>query len=156
MIIDILENLGMYGVTEEKYVQAVTAFIRQASKEKKEQGKYEVLDEIFALVQDYRTKETSKFVMEAHRKYIDLQYLISGEEYFYIHNTGECTLVKDETPEQDFLFLNCNEPDVKVKVKAGMFVMLFPQDAHLPCVSTAGSTPVEKLVFKIPMEYMKR
>ena len=52
MIIDILENLGMYGVMGEKYVQAVTEFISQASREKKEQGKYEVLDEIFALVQD--------------------------------------------------------------------------------------------------------
>ena len=44
-------------------------------------GKYEILgDEIYVNVQDYHTKPLSEGKWEAHRKYIDIQFMIEGEE----------------------------------------------------------------------------
>lgn len=150
MIIDTLEHLPLYHILDEEKVRSIQDFCQKASKEEQEEGRTELCgDELFALVQIYETRKKEETVMEAHRKYLDLQYIVAGQEYFYIHETSKCTVIEDQTPEKDFIFLQNAEPDVRVKAGAGMFVLLFPQDAHMPCIQVESKKKVTKIVFKI-------
>lgn len=150
MIIDTIENLPLYHILETKEEAWIQDFCKKTEEENTKEGRTEFSGEdLYALVQIYNTRTTEESVMEAHRKYLDLQYIVEGEEYFYIHKTSKCKVKEDQTPEKDFIFLECNKPEVKVKAEKGMFVLLFPQDAHMPCIQTEQKKRVKKIVFKI-------
>ena len=110
-------------------------------------GKYEIDGEnIYALVQQYNTKLKKDGFWEAHRRYIDLQYVIQGAEKIGYANLsrltqGEYDASKDFLPlygEGDFLTL-----------KDGSFVILMPEDAHMPGIAFDSLLPVKKIVIKI-------
>lgn len=150
MIIDTLDNLPLYHVLEEEKIKLIQDFCQKASKEELAEGRTDLCGEkLFALVQKYQTKAKEESTLEAHKKYLDMQYIVSGEEYFYIHKTSKCTVLEDQTPEKDFIFLQSEEQDVRVKAGAGMFILLFPQDAHMPCIQVEGKENITKIVFKI-------
>jgi YhcH/YjgK/YiaL family protein len=107
---------------------------------------------VFAIVQEYFTKEES--VYEAHKKYIDLQYIVSGEEIIYVSDISEvqeCVESYDET--KDIAFYQTAQSCRKVKLEKDTFVILFPNDAHKPCISVCGNpSEVRKVVVKIPVK----
>ena len=150
MIVDKIEHLPQYQLFREDELDFILDFCRKAVEEDIEEGRADFYGGgLYALVQIYDTRKREESVMEAHREYLDLQYIAEGEEYFYIHETSECKVKEDMTPEKDVIFLECGEPDVRVKAKKGMFVLLFPQDSHMPCIQTGRKEKVKKIVFKI-------
>lgn len=117
-----------------------------------ENGKYELREgKAYAIVQDYYTKDESEGKFEAHRKFVDIQFIIEGEEKI---GYGETSEFKEETEydeEKDIIFLSPNE-DTKTEsviVKAGEYAILMPQDAHMPSISTEEKAHVKKVVVKI-------
>jgi len=117
-----------------------------------ENGKYEILgDEVFAIVQEYTPKNESEGKFEAHKKYIDIQYIIKGEEkmgFGDINNFSEST---EYNKEKDIVFLSQNEigkPDF-VEVKENEFVIFTPQDAHMPSIAANSFENVKKTVVKV-------
>jgi YhcH/YjgK/YiaL family protein len=112
-------------------------------------GKYE-LDgaNLFVNISEYATKEEADAKCEAHLKYIDIQYVISGEEKMGITPLTE---TKDATPyneEKDVYFMQ----PLKEKyypAEPGNFFIFFPSDAHRPAVKIADSVPVKKALVKL-------
>lgn len=150
MIIDTIENLELYHPFDDKKIRRIQEFLSHTAKTGPKEGRTDLCGEdLYALVQIYDTRPKEESVMEAHREYLDMQYIIEGEEYFYIHDASKCIVKENQTPDRDFIFLECGEPAVKVKASAGMFVLLFPQDAHMPCIQTEKREKVKKVVFKI-------
>jgi biofilm protein TabA len=101
---------------------------------------------MYALVQQYNTKLRAQGVWEAHRRYIDLQYLVQGVEgigYANIKHLQQGEYVASK----DFLPLN-GEGDL-ITVRSGSFVLLFPEDAHMPGMAIGSPAPVRKVVIKI-------
>ena len=104
-------------------------------------------DNVFALVQEYETKESKDAKFEAHRKYIDLQYVVYGNEkigHAIIDNR------KDLMPfdqENDFALLDCDGSFITVKSKE--FCIFYPNDAHMPGISNVEKTKIRKIVIKI-------
>ncbi len=96
--------------------------------------------------QEYRSKTSEQGKWEAHRCYIDLQYIISGSERFgYAHLSR---LKQGEyNPEKDFLTLTGNGDFVTLS--AGDFILLYPEDAHMPGMAINAPAPVKKVVVKI-------
>lgn len=109
-------------------------------------------DDVFALVQRYRTKPPVDAFWEAHRKYIDVQCVIEGVERMGCVNLDAMRVVKAHDADQDFAVLEPVNPHAAnfIKVQAGSFAIFFPHDVHMPGL-IAGVQPIEvkKIVVKV-------
>ena len=117
-----------------------------------ENGRYEILgDKVFASVQDYlsKPKESAKF--EAHRKYIDIQYIVKGEEQIGVCNISNFNDFTPYDSEKDIVFLTpINENKAEfIRLKEKEFMILMPQDAHMPSIAIDKPSYVKKVVVKV-------
>lgn len=107
-------------------------------------------DRIFALPQGYLTRPPSQCRWEAHRRYIDIQYVISGQEAMGYAPISTLKPVTDFDEAKDVGFYDGTGSIITVE--AGMFAIFFPHDAHMPCMQVAGqSAPVRKVVVKVAL-----
>ena len=147
MILDSIKNLNNYAFLNSRIVRALE-YIRDTDFSKLEDRTYEVDgSELFFFIQAYPTRPENP-TLEAHRKYIDIQYMISGTECMGIGQLEDMTEEVSANPEKDcWLYRG---PMDSVTVSEGMFAMFFPNDAHAPCVTpAAGPNNVRKCVFKV-------
>ncbi len=115
-------------------------------------GRYDVRDGIFALVQEYVTEPKAQRRPESHRDYLDIQYIVKGEEIMgYSYLNEACEVAENLLPEQDLIFYNKVGDEVDLILSAGMFAVFFPWDVHRPSVSKQRNTAVKKVVLKIPV-----
>lgn len=114
-------------------------------------GRYELGSGAYALVQEYETKTAEGVQFEAHRKFIDIQYIFFGEELCYYAPISQM-MEEEYQPEKDYVGLEGS--GFALPLKTGEFVIFFPRDAHLPSrVTAAGPKPVRKVVVKIPISF---
>lgn len=147
MIIDILENAGHYTDMHEHFNKAFD-FLQETDIENTESGKY-VLDgdRVFAMVQEYDSRDIKDCKLEAHRKYIDIQYIVSGEEFIGVD------LLKDQPSKdgydenKDIIFFQAESS--AVKMKPGMFAIFYPDDLHMPGIKVNRPARVKKVVVKV-------
>lgn len=110
-------------------------------------GKYEIEDDnLYALVQEYKSKDIEVAKPEGHHKYIDIQYIISGVELI-----GLATL-RDQIPilskkEDDYDLYDCDT--TLFRMDSGMFSIFFPGDLHMPGIKVNQSSTVKKIVIKV-------
>ena len=94
--------------------------------------------------------ETRQF--EVHKRYIDIQFLESGEELVHITHGKPEPGNFDEGKDCGF-YPKGMEPDATVRLRPGFFCVIFPGEAHMPNVaSTKAPTPVDKRVAKVSAE----
>lgn len=110
-----------------------------------EDGRHDLTDYLYANIQTYQTKEDALF--EAHRDYIDIQYIISGEEKIGVTDYSSCTEAIAYDKEKDIEFLNGNGE--YYPLKEGEYMILYPQDAHKPSISLNNQSTVRKVVVKV-------
>lgn len=130
-------------------------FLKNHGSEKRELGRFEIPDsEIFGFAQCYdTTAESDELRYEAHRNYIDVQYIVSGEEIMKWLPLNELKITKEYEEEGDCL-LGVAQDDAygDIPFQAGQLMILWPSDAHAPGVdSTRGAQQVKKLVVKLPI-----
>lgn len=119
-----------------------------------ENGKYEILgDKIFVSIQDYHTKLLDEGALEAHKKYVDIQYIIEGAEQIGVCDVEECSLATEYDENKDIMFLNANDSDdVKfISLTKGEHFILTPVAAHMPCIAFDNPSYVKKAVVKVSM-----
>lgn len=127
------------------------AFIEKAVKENYAAGKYELEGkELYAMVQEYDSKTDSK--TEAHRKYIDIQFVVSGTECIEVFDMAQAVPLVDFDVEKDAGFYQNDSAATKCVMQAGDYCILFPWDAHRPgmCLNNTP-VPVKKIVVKVKM-----
>jgi YhcH/YjgK/YiaL family protein len=147
MIIDKIENSKLYEGISQRIKEAFD-YIRNTDLKNIKPGKYEIDGEnIFALISEYKTKAESEGKLEAHRKYIDVQYVISGEELMGYAPLGIQQFLESYKDENDINFFNGEKSFTKVL--SGMFAIFFPEDVHMPGISTGKISNVKKLVIKV-------
>jgi biofilm protein TabA len=110
-------------------------------------GRYEVDgDRLFCTVSRDSGKTRAEAKLEAHRKYIDIQYIIAGDEEMGWKPSAECTDVHTPYDDaKDIMFYN-DAIENWISVPPGSFVIFTPQDAHAPMV---GEGEIHKVVCKI-------
>jgi biofilm protein TabA len=149
MIIDNLKNWNKY--TSSPAWKKAFDFLSELPPDADEQ-RYDILgDDIFALVMSYETKNPADAVLEAHQKYVDIQSVLIGSEGIEWFNR-EGLLINtpyDEVDDYELFNRECPGP-ARVDVYPGMFVTLFPEDAHMPGL-IVGKHPsiVKKVVVKV-------
>lgn len=146
MIIDNLKYINSYFDINNKIYTAIE-YLKELEIEKISVGKYMIDDEIFALVSEYETHEEVEGLWEAHREYIDIQYIAKGVE-----KIGYCAIdklsVSDEYNQNLDVVLGHAEGDFVTLFK-GDFMILFPQDAHKPGNLYHLKSKVKKVVVKV-------
>lgn len=113
-------------------------------------GVYEINPRVKAIVSEYTTKENNENGYEAHRKYIDIQYLIGGEEVVNSLPLEYLNEVRAYDKESDVAFYK--ETGIKPQellLGNGYFAILFPHDGHMPQLCVNEPMKVKKVVIKI-------
>ena len=147
MIIDKIENAHLYKNISER-INKSFEYIRTTDLKNLPAGRYPIDGEnIFALVSEYQTKSESEGKLEAHKKYIDVQYVISGEELMGYAPLGNQQILETYKEENDIEFYTGDKSFTKVS--EGMFAIFFPEDVHMPGISTGKISDVKKLVIKV-------
>lgn len=122
-----------------------------------EDGKYEIEGAGMMSVESPMTEPAVMRRLEGHLKFIDVVYLIDGEEWIGVlpkHDTGE---PKESFPERDLYFFEGTADETKVYMLPGRFMVCFPEDLHRPlCAGTRGCRAIRKAVVKVPVELVKR
>lgn len=115
-------------------------------------GRHEIDgDRMFAMVSRYETRDPAIFHPEAHRRYLDVQYLVSGRETIYwspLDEVGEPTQDYDDV--KDIIFYRRNDRGRPIELSGGHFAVFLPEDAHQPgCHVGGAATEVHKIVVKV-------
>lgn len=110
-----------------------------------------VEDDVRFLCQSYETKPASEKKLEVHRKFIDIQFLASGEETLYFGNNGDFAVKVPYDSQKDAEFLEGNPPEF-LTLHAGEFCVFFPEDAHRGGCIASKACEVQKVVVKVPVE----
>jgi YhcH/YjgK/YiaL family protein len=100
------------------------------------------------VVARYKTKPRPEGRWEAHRKYIDIQFLAAGKELIGVTAADKLTITDAYNEESDIMFFGDSEGDF-ITLTEDKFVLLFPQDAHMPCITANTPSDVIKVVVKI-------
>ena len=146
MVVDKIENYRLYSTLTNRLAKGFE-FIINTDLVAIESGKYEIdSDDIFALVQEYDTKEEQDCVLESHHQYIDIQYIIKGAELMGVTCLND-QIVVEENLEKDYTFYNAETS--MLKVEEGMFTIFFPEDLHRLGVKLDQIAKVKKVVVKV-------
>ena len=94
--------------------------------------------------------------MEAHEKYIDIQYVAEGEEKFFFADKKIFNVTEKYNPEKDVEFYDSKNFEKSDKAEAsvlnaGEFAVFFPDDAHKPSLITDKAYKIKKILLKIPV-----
>jgi YhcH/YjgK/YiaL family protein len=152
MVLDILANAARYESLNSRFAQAF-AWLRTMDGTQ-ELGRHDIDgDHCFALVQTYESKPIEKAKFEVHRKYIDIQFIHSGRETIL---WAPLDTLKEETmaysDEKDAALWKLTADTTPLHVSAGHFAILWPQDAHAPCIEWDKPEQVFKVVVKVAVE----
>ncbi len=115
-------------------------------------GRVDLGDNLFATVSEYLPKDREGALFEAHQKYIDIQYVVSGNELMDVAPMENVTVTKPYNPEKDVAFGTVTDFSER-KANPERFFIFFPGDAHRPNLKDGSdSTAVRKVVVKVPVE----
>lgn len=146
MVKDLLSLSDRYRAFGPRFVRAFDAALSTNFSEMPD-GTYPIGgDDVRALVQRYTTKPAHEGRWEAHRTHIDLQMVLTGEESVGVAPIGRL-VAEPYDAERDLLWLT-GEGD-RVTLRPGEFVLLWPEDGHMPSMAIDAPMPVLKVVFKI-------
>jgi biofilm protein TabA len=149
MILDTLPRWHGYAAINPRFAAAFT-FLEQVTPATPV-GRHDIDGEaIFALVQRYPTRPATGVQLEAHRRYIDIQFVVQGREMIHwapLADLTEVTMPYDETKEAALFAATAGV--VPVRLSAGRFMVLFPEDAHAPCCVWDQPAEVMKVVVKV-------
>lgn len=149
MILDTLANHAQYAAISPRFARAF-AFLQQLPADAA-LGRHEIDgEEIYAFVQKHQTKPIAEKLLEVHRKYIDIQYIVKGREVIAwapLADLKECTMPFD--PAADAALYKCIPEMVQIKVLPGQFALLFPEDGHAPSCAWDAPAEVLKVVVKV-------
>lgn len=150
MILDSLAEAARYEAWM-PWLAPAFEFLRTRATADLAPGRHEIDGErMFASVAKYQTRDYESAEPEAHRKYVDVQYLISGGETIYWTPLAEVGPVSvPYIDERDLMFFSRTDRADAFELKAGRFAIFFPSDAHEPNCHLGAPGDVHKAVVKV-------
>ena len=147
MILDKFDNAHLYEHVH-SLLPAAFEFLGAKATADLPSGRHELRGtQLFAIVQQYETKPREQGFWEAHRRYIDVQYVVEGAERMGYANLDRLAVRDPYDADRDLLVLD-GDGDL-FTVSAGHFAVFTPQDAHMPGLAVQGPAIVHKIVVKI-------
>src|ERR1700730_3464237 len=132
----------------QKYWDEAFAFLKTHDLKTLAKGKYPIDSNfVYASVTEDPSKDFDKTSWESHRKYIDLQYVIDGEEKMGIFPAAKAQVIKPYDENKDVANYVADGPTYSATPEA--FFIFFPTDAHRPNITPGGNKVVKKIVIKV-------
>lgn len=104
-----------------------------------------------AFEQVYETRGRADCFFESHRKYIDVQCIVEGEEAIDVIAIAELEITKPYREEKDVVkYADCGLGS-RLRLHAGQAAVFFPEDGHMPGQIADASRLVRKTVVKVPV-----
>ena len=156
MFIGNIDNIDKDGSDFHPVIYSVLEYLRATDFKNILDGAYPMPHTDFILkVQRYDTKPIDDCRPEAHKNFIDVQFVAEGEEVM-----GWCPLSPDlkitvpYDENKDVVFYNSLTPESSVMLTDRNYAVLFPMDVHRPCGSLEDDEPsrVTKIVVKVPVK----
>lgn len=127
------------------------AFLSETNLEALPVGRHDIDgDNIFVNVMAFETAGADSKLHEVHREYIDIQYLIAGNERIGFALASEQHMV--ETPydaENDFWLAGPVDCESEVVLEPGMFAIFLPNQPHKPGCVVEAPQIIKKAVVKV-------
>lgn len=151
MIVDRIENLKFY-IPYNAKLAVVCDYLAKTDIHTLEVGKYDIAEGVRVVVNAFTPKEPDAARWETHKKYIDLQYIIEGDETMgYLHIDEMENAEYNEEKDISYPVPKADADMTLIPLKVGHFAFLEPRDAHRPSAKL-HATASKKLIFKIPVE----
>ena len=132
----------------ERIKEAVT-YLENLNVDDMDEGKIVVNDDFFVLVQTYDTKLPEQVRYEAHKKYVDIQYIVTGKELMQVAPISSLEVDEPYSEEKDIAFYKPVEQAATLVLTSGGYVVFYPEDAHRPSLCAGKMTTNKKLVGKV-------
>ncbi len=128
-------------------------FLRNSDLANMEAKRYDIDgDNLYATISEYVTKNEEDTRFEVHRKYIDIQHVITGSEQMSITPlTGIREVLVPYDPAKDIEFVTVDKTS-SYEATPDKFFIFFPSDVHRPSVKIGENKPVRKVVIKLRVE----
>ena len=149
MIVDSLANAKLYRALHPRLAAAFDylAAFDVATPD----GRYPVdADRVHVLVQSYATKPAAEKKWESHRRYLDVQYIVSGRELMTVAPIGALAGATAYDEAKDVInYGGASGEASTLYVERGQFAIFLPHDGHRPGVAVDASEDVRKVVVKV-------
>lgn len=150
MIFDSLNHSGRYIALHPGF-ESGFKFLQKHSIEQLKDGKNEIDgDRLFALSMATEGKGQDKAVFETHRKYIDIQFTVSGCDTIGWDEQARCTPAPEGYNSDNDVEFYTDRPTLWIPVSSGRFAIFYPEDAHAPLGTDAF---VHKIVIKVAIDW---
>lgn len=147
MIIDNVINAKVYN-TKDKRLSIAMEFLYDNRDGYLPKERYDLDEGVYALIKSYETRDKSSCKYEAHCEYIDIHYIVEGDE-----NIGwapkDRMAVKEYIKEKDKIELTGTGE--MYPLHKGDFAIFYPNDAHMPCIAYEEPMKIKKIIVKIPV-----
>ena len=147
MIYDNLSNIDLYkGLSTDIYTGLL--FLNQA-KPDIENGTYLLNPRVKVIVSEYETKKVNEYGYEAHKRFVDIQYVLNGEEKVSCLPIEKLKETKVYSEEIDAAFYVADNKPQEMVIGNGYFAIYHPQDGHMPQLCVDEPQLVKKVVVKV-------
>ena len=153
MIFGNTEDLKQYKNQLPKGIYKCLKKMRRFDFASAEDGKYEIKGAGVMSVESPMTEPASARRLEGHCLYVDVVYLIEGDEEIGCQPFSDAKEITEKFPERDLYFFEGSDADeTRVHMTPGRFLVCFPEDLHRPLIAGKdGSSKIRKAVLKYPV-----
>ncbi len=150
MIYDNISHMNRYAAGIPKIVKVLEA-MKEYSSDNYPSGRVDIDgNNAFLLFNEYQTHDKEEAKFEAHRKYIDVMYMVEGSEIIYVKPVDELqNIIQEYDDNKECLLAELDEDTSAIKLTEGRFVVLYPQDAHAPACNDGDMKKVKKIIGKV-------
>lgn len=146
MILDILENISSYFYLNSGFKKAFD-FLSRADLKDLPPGKYEIDGEhVFAIIVNDFGMEKKEGLLEIHRKYVDIQFVLSGTDNMGWKPKRLCSHPTGNFDEKIDAQIFKDEPSTWISVQPNSYAIFFPEDAHMAMFSVGK---IHKVIIKV-------
>lgn len=150
MVYGKIDDIELYkGLSEDIYLGL--KFLKQVTPDI-ETGVHQINPRVKAIVSEYQTKEVNEYGYEAHKKYIDIQYLLKGSEKVSYLPIEQLVETDPYSEENDAAFYTANTKPIETTLGNRYFAIFYPQDGHMPQLCVDKHEKVMKVVVKVEIK----
>jgi biofilm protein TabA len=113
-------------------------------------------DDVYVMLSEAETKPPAEVRFEAHRRYIDIQLVVRGQEVIGIAPVASLATTDPYDAARDIEFFAEPPGSAAVELRAGDFAVFAPGDGHRPSLHLDGPHVSRKAVVKVSVAYRDR
>lgn len=113
-------------------------------------------DEIFALEQVFLTKDREEMLFESHKKYIDFQMIICGNEQMEYIDIDKLEVENQYDESRDLILYKLSDDSSKIVLQNQDLAIFFPDDGHIGLTKYKKSEVIYKAVVKLPINFWNK